>query len=119
MCHLGNLYRLQHKLAEAEIMIRRAMKGFKDTLRPKHTSTLLTIHNLSMLYADLGNLAEAEAIYERALQGYEDALHLELTSSYLPALNTMFAFSNLFSQINQKDIAKEMYNRALSRYATV
>lgn len=97
MYYLGNLYRLQHKLAEAEIMIRRALKGFEDTLGPKHTLTLLTIHNLGMLYADQGKLAEAEAMYDRALQGYKDALGLELASSYSPALNTVFAFSDLFS----------------------
>jgi hypothetical protein len=58
-------------------------------------------------------------MYERALQGYEDALSLELASSYLPALNTVFAFGDLLSQTDQKDMAKAMYNRALSGYTTV
>jgi tetratricopeptide (TPR) repeat protein len=78
-------------------MIRRAIKGFEDTLGPKHISTLLTIHNLGILYTDQGKLAEAEAIYNRALRGYKDALGLELASSYLLTLNTIFAFGDLFS----------------------
>jgi hypothetical protein len=31
----------------------------------------------------------------------------------------MFAFGDLFSQTDQKDMAKAMYNRALSGYTTV
>jgi hypothetical protein len=58
-------------------------------------------------------------MYIRALQGYEDNLGIELASSYLPALNTMFAFGDLFSQTDRKDMAKAIYNRALSGYTTV
>jgi tetratricopeptide (TPR) repeat protein len=72
-----------------------------------------------MLYADQGKLAEAEVMYDRALQGYEDALSFELASSYSPALNTVFAYGDLFSQSDRKDMAKAMYNRALSGYTTV
>jgi len=58
-------------------------------------------------------------MYIRALLSYKDALSLELASFYLLALNTIFAFKDLFSQINRKDIAKAIYNKALSRYITV
>ncbi|RDW83490.1 hypothetical protein BP5796_04981 [Coleophoma crateriformis] len=119
VCHVGNLYRLQHKLPRAEIMTRRALDGFQDTLGPKHRSTLLTVHNLGKLYSDQGKLAEAEQMYDWALQGYEDTLGLELVSSYPPALDTMFAFGDLFSQTDRKDMAKTMYKRALSGYTTI
>jgi predicted negative regulator of RcsB-dependent stress response len=56
------------------------------------------VHNLGELYVDQGKLAEAEAMYNKALQGYEHAFSLELTSSYLPALNTLFAFGDLYLQ---------------------
>ncbi|KAF4624367.1 hypothetical protein G7Y89_g13802 [Cudoniella acicularis] len=100
-------------------MTRRALKGLEDALGPKHTSTLLTVHNLGLLYTNQGKLAEAEAMYNRALQGYEHALGPDLMSSYIPALNTMFAFGDLFSQTDRKDMAKTMYTRALSGYAAV
>jgi tetratricopeptide (TPR) repeat protein len=83
------------------------------------TSTLSTVNNLGLLYADQGKLAEAEAMYNRALQDYEGAIAPEFLSSYLPALNTLFAFGDLFSQTGRKDIAKVTYTRALSKYIIV
>ena len=41
---------------------------------PEHTSTLDTVNNLGILYADQGKLALAEQMYERALRGNETAL---------------------------------------------
>ncbi|TGO17914.1 hypothetical protein BPAE_0404g00050 [Botrytis paeoniae] len=58
-------------------------------------------------------------MYCQALEGYEKALGLELVSSYLPALYTIFAFGDLFSQTDRKDMTKAMYIRALSEYTTV
>ena len=37
----------------------------------EHTSTLGTVNNLGLLYADQGKMAEAEEMYMRALKGYE------------------------------------------------
>ncbi|PQE03464.1 Tetratricopeptide-like helical domain protein [Rutstroemia sp. NJR-2017a BBW] len=117
--NLGSLYKDQGKLAEAEKMYLRALEGKEKVLGPDHISTLSTVNNLGLLYKDQGKLAEAEAMFLRALQGYKNALGLELASSYLPALNTMFAFGDLFSQADRKDMARTMYNRALSGYTTV
>ncbi|APA15328.1 hypothetical protein sscle_14g100980 [Sclerotinia sclerotiorum 1980 UF-70] len=117
--NLGDLYRDQGKLAEAEMMYLRALEGREKALGPDHTSTLQTVNNLGILYRNQGKLAEAEMMYLRALEGYENALGLELASSYLPALNTMFNFGDLFSQTDRKDMARAMYNRALSGYTTV
>jgi len=58
-------------------------------------------------------------MYTRALQGYEEALGPQLMPSYLLALNTMFVFGDLLSQTGRTDVAKRMYARALSGYATV
>ncbi|KAF7910010.1 uncharacterized protein EAF01_003728 [Botrytis porri] len=117
--NLGILYSDQGKLVEAEVMYRRALEGKEKALGPDHTSTLDTVNNLGVLYKNQGKLAEAEVMYRRALEGYEKALGLELASSYLPALHTMFAFGDLFSQTDRKDMAKAMYIRALSGYTTV
>ncbi|KAK5215258.1 hypothetical protein LTR72_011670 [Exophiala xenobiotica] len=117
--NLGNLYKDQGKLAEAEKMYIRALQGREEALGPDHTSTLSTVNNLGNLYKDQGKLAEAEKMYIRALQGYEEALGIELVSSYLPAVNTIFAFDDLYSRTDRKDRAKEMYSRALSGYSAV
>jgi tetratricopeptide (TPR) repeat protein len=117
--NLGNLYTAQDKLAEAEKMYIRVLQGKEKALGRDHTSTLDVVNNLGLLYANQGKLAEAEKMYIRALQGYKDALGLELVWSYLPALNTMFAFGDLFSRTDRKDMAKTMYTQALSGYTAV
>jgi len=50
--NLGNLYKNQGRLAEAEAMYNRALQGLEEALGPKHTSTLSTVNNLGLLYAD-------------------------------------------------------------------
>ncbi|KAJ5195474.1 uncharacterized protein N7498_008912 [Penicillium cinerascens] len=71
---LGNLYKDQGKLKEAEEMYQRALAGKEKALGPDHTSTLNTVNNLGLLYADQGKLKEAEEMYQRALAGLEMAL---------------------------------------------
>jgi hypothetical protein len=43
-------------------MYERALKGSEKALGAEHTSTLSTVNNLGLLYADQGKLAEAEEI---------------------------------------------------------
>lgn len=59
---LGNLYRAQGKLDEAEKMYQRALEGKEKALGPEHTSTLQTVNNLGNLYQDQGKLDEAEDV---------------------------------------------------------
>ncbi|KAL9615789.1 MAG: hypothetical protein Q9160_009258 [Pyrenula sp. 1 TL-2023] len=115
----GYLYANQGKLAEAEAMYTRALQGTEEALGSKHTLTLGTVNNLGLLYVDQGKLAEAEAMYTRALQGYEEAFGPEHISLRLPALSTIFAFGDLFSRTDRKDLAKVMYSQALSGYTAI
>ncbi|KAI1316137.1 kinesin light chain [Xylariaceae sp. FL0255] len=78
---LGLLYADQGKLAEAEAMYARALRGYEKAWGPEHTSTLTTVNNLGALYADQGKLAEAEVMFERALRGKEKAWGPEHTST--------------------------------------
>jgi tetratricopeptide (TPR) repeat protein len=50
--NLGNLYKYQGKLAEAEKMYVRALEKYEKALDAEHTSTLTTVNNLGNLYAD-------------------------------------------------------------------
>jgi tetratricopeptide (TPR) repeat protein len=88
--NLGDLYRDQCKLAEAEQMYQQALQGSEKALGTEHTSTLDTVHNLGHLYADQGKLAEADQMYLRALQGREKALGAEHTST-LQTVNNLGA----------------------------
>jgi len=67
--NLGELYRAQGKLAEAEQMYVRALAGYEKALGPDHTSTLMTVNNLGVLYRDQGKLRAAEQMYLRRWPG--------------------------------------------------
>jgi hypothetical protein len=54
-------------------MYLRALKGKEEAWGPKHTSTLDTVNNLAVLYADQGKMKEAEEMYLRTLKGKEEA----------------------------------------------
>jgi tetratricopeptide (TPR) repeat protein len=71
---LADLYRQSDMNTEAERMYILALRGKEKAWGPEHTSTLATVNNLGLLYADQGRMAEAEEMYERALRGYEKAL---------------------------------------------
>jgi tetratricopeptide (TPR) repeat protein len=109
---LGNLYKSQGKLAEAEKMYERALQGKEKALGAEHTSTLDTVNNLGGLYSSQGKLAEAEKMYERALQGKEKALGAEHTST----LGTVNNLGGLYADQGKLAEAEKMYERALQGY---
>jgi tetratricopeptide (TPR) repeat protein len=107
--NLGNLYRVQGKLAEAEQMYVRALAGYEKALGPDHTSTLDTVNSLGTLYRNQGKLAEAERMYQRALVGYEKALQPET----IPALKTVSNLARLYRDQGKTNKAEEMFQRAI------
>jgi hypothetical protein len=48
-------------------MYQRALQGKEKAYGPDHTSTLDTVNNLGLLYADQDKLVKAEQMYQRAL----------------------------------------------------
>jgi hypothetical protein len=67
------------------MMYNRALAGKEKAWGPEHTSTLDTVNNLGILYADQGRHKDAEMMYNRALAGFEKAWGPEHTST----LNTV------------------------------
>ncbi len=53
-------------MVEAEAMYQRALEGYEKAWGPEHTSTLDTLNNLGILYANQGKMVEAEAMFRRA-----------------------------------------------------
>ncbi|KAI0506703.1 hypothetical protein F5B22DRAFT_440722 [Xylaria bambusicola] len=109
---LGNLFRSQGKLAEAEAMYIRALQGYEKAWGPEHPSTLDTVNNLGLLYKDQSKLAKAEAMYIRALQGYEKAWGPEHPST-LDIVNNLGV---LYKNQGKLAEAEAMYIRALQGY---
>jgi tetratricopeptide (TPR) repeat protein len=113
---LGYLYAGQSKLALAEQMYERALRGYETALGAEHTSTLQIVNNLGNLYAGQGKLALAEQMYERALRGYETALGVDNITTYIPALNTLWGLGSLFKRQADCTKARIMYSKALAGY---
>ncbi|KAH6646122.1 kinesin light chain [Truncatella angustata] len=127
--NLGNLYKAQGKMQEAEEMYLRALRGqgkmqeaeemclrafrgYEKAWGPDHTSTLSTVNNLGNLYSDQGKLQEAEEMYLRALRGKEKAWGPDHTST----LDTVNNLGLLYSSQGKMQEAEEMYLRALRGY---
>ncbi|KAJ6011039.1 hypothetical protein N7451_002451 [Penicillium sp. IBT 35674x] len=112
---LGNLFRNQGKLKDAEDMYRRALLGKEKALGPNEPSTLNTVNNLGLLFRDQGRLEEAEGMYRRALAGSEKnpTLGLDHTSTLRIVNNLGILY---YDQGRPKE-AEEMYQRARTGYA--
>ena len=63
------------------MMYNRALASKEKVWGPDYTSTLDTVNNLGLLYADQGHLEEAEMMYNRALAGYEKVCGPDHTST--------------------------------------
>jgi tetratricopeptide (TPR) repeat protein len=100
------------KSQEVKNLYWRALQGYEKAWGAEHTSTLDTVNNLGLLYADQGRLAEAEAMYVRALRGYEKALGAEHTD----ALMTVNNLGLLYADQGKLAEAEAMYVRALRGY---
>jgi hypothetical protein len=61
----ARLYKQNDTHKEAEKMYVRALRGMDKAWGLEHTSTLDTINNLGLLYADQGKMAEAEKMMPR------------------------------------------------------
>ncbi|OQV07420.1 Tetratricopeptide repeat-containing protein [Cladophialophora immunda] len=92
MVLLALLLKQQVRYNAAEQMYVRALQGYEEALGLDHISTLDTVHNLGLLYANQGvlyanqgKLVKVEKMYVRALKGYEEALGPDHTST----LNTV------------------------------
>jgi uncharacterized protein HemY len=77
---LGHLCANQGKLAGAEQMYERVLRGYGEALGPNHTSTLDTVNNLGNLYADQGKTAKVEQVHEQVLRGRLGAKASQLTA---------------------------------------
>ncbi|KAK3616779.1 hypothetical protein LTR22_026953 [Elasticomyces elasticus] len=110
--HHAHVVEAQGKLREAKLMYEQALAGYENALGPEHTSTLATVNNLGLLYADQGKLNKAEKMYEQALAGYENALGPEHTST----LATINNLGLLYADQGKLNKAEKMYERALVGY---
>jgi tetratricopeptide (TPR) repeat protein len=85
-----------------------ALARFEKTWGPDHISTVNTVNNFGILYADQGRLADAERMYNRALAGYEKAWGPDHTFT----LRTVNNLGDLYRAQGRLADAERMHNRA-------
>ena len=74
---IAELYRQGDMSGAAEEMYLWALRGKEKAWGAEHTSTLDTVNNLGLFYAEQGKMVEAEEMYLVALRGYEKACGTE------------------------------------------
>lgn len=90
------------------------LKGHEEAWGVDHASTLPTINDLGLLYADQGKTKEAEEMYVLALRGKEEAWGAKHTSTLSTStLSTMNNLAVLYANQGKTKESEEMYVRVL------
>lgn len=108
---LGILYQGQWKLAEAEDMYKRALRGYEKACGPEHLLTFNIFNNLGILYVDQCKYAEAKEVYIRALRGKENALGPDDPST----VSTLHNLAVLYAEEGSYTEAKEIFFNVLEK----
>jgi tetratricopeptide (TPR) repeat protein len=79
--NLGNLYKIQGKLAEAEQIYERALDGYEKALGADNVTTYIpalnVIWSLGFLFKDRADFAKARTMYSKSLAGYEKVFGID------------------------------------------
>lgn len=74
---LAEIYRIQSKLIEAGLILKRTLAIDEKILGPKHPNVALGMNNLASNYRERGKHDEAEALLKQALNILEESLGKE------------------------------------------
>ncbi len=74
---LAEIYRIQSKLVEAELILKRTLAINERILGPRHPNVALGLNNLASNYRVRGRYEEAEALLMQALKILEESLGKE------------------------------------------
>ncbi len=74
---LAEIYRIQSKFVEAELVLKRTLEIDEELLGPKHPNVAFGLNNLASNYRVRGRYEEAEALLEKALKILEESLGRE------------------------------------------
>lgn len=71
---LAEIYRIQLKFAEAELVLKRVLEVDEKAFGPKHPNVAFGLNNLASNYRVRGKYEEAEALLKRALNILEESM---------------------------------------------
>ena len=104
---LGEVYRRQGRLDEAEPLLLRALELKEQALGPDHPDLAPTLTNLGLVYAATGRVPEAALLFERAL-----AIQEKKVGGAHPALRrTLIALADVYRRAGREEDARAVEDR--------
>jgi len=109
MSKLGELYQLQGRHKEAELLFKDCLEIQRAVLGERHPDTLASMNNLAVLYDNLGRYDEAEPLYKDCLE-MERAVLGERHPDTLASMNNLAV---LYDNLGRYDEAEPLYKDCL------
>ena len=108
--NLGEIYRRQGRLADAEPLLVEALENGRDAFCPENPKLLYFRVDTALLYAEQGKPEKAEALYRESLAAIEQALgpdHPDVAANLNELAGLLAAEGNFVE-------ARDLYQRALA-----
>ncbi len=104
---LAEIYRIQSKLIEAELILKRTLAINEKKLGPKHPNVALGLNNLASNYRERGRYEEAEVLLKKALKILEESLGKE----HVLVGNILEHYVHLLYQMDRPAEAEKLESR--------
>ena len=104
---LAEIYRIQSKFVEAELILKRTLAVDEKILGPKHPNVALDLNNLASNYRERGKYEEAEALLKKALKILEESLGKE----HALVGNILEHYAHLLHKMNRPVEAEKLESR--------
>jgi len=115
ICQVGTHCLMDHMPEEAEEMYKRAIEGKKKVVGAGHPSTLDSLHDLAILYAERGRLTEAQEVLENVLKGYERSNGIDNTT----IVTVVHSLGRLYRLQGNLSDAEKMLQRSVGAYEEI
>ncbi len=113
---IGDLYRDQAQLAQAEAIYRQILQRYETALGSYDNTIIKTYNHLCMVLEDQDRPDEAEAIFRRSLAGLEKALGQDQADRSILFLVNLNNFGNFCRRQGMLDEAAAMSERSYRGY---
>lgn len=110
---LAEIYRIQSKFAEAELILKRTLEVDEELLGPEHPNVALGLNNLASNYRIRGRYEEAEALLKKALKVLEDSMGKE----HALVGNILEHYAHLLHKMDRAEEAEKLENRVQAIYS--
>jgi tetratricopeptide (TPR) repeat protein len=110
---LAEIYRIQSKFVEAELILKRALAIDEKLFGPRHPNIALNLNNLAVNYRLRGRYDEAEVLLKQALEILEESLGKE----HPLVANILEHYAHLLHKMDRSAEAEKLENRFRAIYS--